>query len=328
LWCFKKHFVHNNDWNVDSFIRQVTEIHAGVYDSVMRHPLLLVLHDLWFFVTRECWKPLPPRVQNLSLPITHDVQKLQAPSEPVLLPSQASNLVAENDPIAEADTTHAILNTFPGSPTVMYVTEGTVACLRAPQREFDNVLTTLQYGDAVTVTTYHGQYAKVFWSHHEGWVLKDALSTEKSKVWPTVSAGTTYTADDEVTRQIRRIISDTFRAGELLLPLQAGEWIVFHFREMHRTIPWPMTCGRWPGDWQTILRGIVGVHNSISPKTDSIMEWRADDGIGRLAYVERVTPDNTITISVVGYDQVGLFETKELSEVMWRELRPVFIEIL
>jgi len=41
-----------------------------------------------------------------------------------------------------------------------------------------------------------------------------------------------------------------------------------------------------------------------------------------------VSPDLTLTISVVGYEEPGFFEEKTLLEPQWRELRPVFIEVL
>jgi hypothetical protein len=318
------------------------------HNTVMRHPLVLVIKDLWYFVTGEVrfWLPLPPKTARLN---GYHQERLAAHS-PLPLLSSATTDVVQHDSLVDDNTflqaTGAeysevdwseILTEPTGSPTeyfkpndpsVMYAVVETVFCLLTPHWDFDNVLAKFPYGTAVTVTGYQGDYAKVFWSHHEGWIKKDDLTPHKAEVWPHFTPGKVYLSDDKMVKKLRLLINNTFYTAELGLPLQAGEWVVYRLREQNRIIPWPVSHGRTPGDWQSLLKGVPGIHIGITPKTDSVMEWRGEDGIGRVAYVEKVAPDLTLTISVVGYEEPGYFEERILPELIWREFRPVFIEVL
>jgi hypothetical protein len=57
------------------------------------------------------------------------------------------------------------------------------------------------------------------------------------------------------------------------------------------------------------------------------MEWYAEDGMGRLAYVEAVLPDETLRISGVGIAVSGEYSELVLKPSVWREWRPVFISV-
>ena len=317
-----------------------------------RHPLVLVVKDLWYFVTSEVryFLPLSTKIQLLSSRQTSSLAHYIPPS-PLMLTSTAT---VEQNPATAKDKESKSLDKpnedyleyqsiwdesnedflvtpeyFESyDPAVMYVTVEQAVCVVHPYRDFDTVLAKFPYGTAVTVTGYQGNYAKVFWSHHEGWIHKDNLTPHKVEVWPYFIVDKTYKADDESVKKLRLLITDTFSAGELGLPLQAGEWVVYRLREQNRLIPWPVTHGRLPGDWQSLLKGVPGIHIGIIPKADSIMEWRGDDGIGRVAYVEKVEVDLTLTVSIAGYEVPGCYEEKVFTEVEWRELRPVFIEVL
>jgi len=314
-----------------------------------RHPLILVIEDLWYFVTGEVryWLPFPKQTKMLTSVHQHQLASSQ-PASPLLIASASETTPVQEDMFdslhesevleypeyeinqTASETEQATTQPYfePYNPSVMYVVVESAVCVLTPHRDFDTVLAKFPYGTAVTVTGYQGGYAKVFWSHHEGWVQKDDLTPHKSKVWPHFTPGNTYLADDEAVKKLRILINDTFYASELALPLQAGEWVVYRLREQNRIIPWTVTHGRIPGDWQVLLKGVPGIHIGIMPKTDSIMEWRGDDGIGRVAYVEKVAPDQTLTISIAGYETAGCFEERVLLETLWRELRPVFIEVL
>jgi len=308
-----------------------------------RHPLILVIKDLWYFVTSEVIFLLPLTKKSPQLPAVEGQRLVGAPLPRQLLGSateksdsvleqleQMSALLAhpQNDQ-SDGEVPTATPHYFaPHNPAVMYVATESSVCTLTPQKNFDSVLAKFSYGTAVAVIGYQGEYAKVFWSHHEGWVRKDDLTPHKAEVWPQLTAGETYLGTHDAVIKIRLLINDAFYAGELALPLQAGEWVEYRLREENRSIPWPVSYGRVPGDWQVLLKGAPGIHSSVSPKTDSIMEWRGDDGIGRVAYVEKVAPDLTITMTVAGYEFPGCFEKRTLAESAWRELRPVFIEVL
>jgi len=281
---------------------------------------------------------LPPRLEPVALPTI----LLSPRSAPVLLPNQlkpdfltahttssattkARTLKANLDTaLSKVTGAEAILH----APVVMYVSVALgTACVQSPHIDFDSVIEILPYGTAVTVIGYQGRFASVNRSNITGWVLKDDISPQKSNVWPQFISGTTYDMYHEVTVQTRLLINDMFGAGALGLPLQAGEYITVRLKSEHRTIVWSRKRPRAAGMWAKLLRGTAGIHIGVSPKTDSIIEWQEEGGEGRLGYVDAVAADNTITIGAVGVGEAGLFTVKTMSEEVWRELRPVFIEV-
>ncbi|OGG87992.1 hypothetical protein A2592_01045 [Candidatus Kaiserbacteria bacterium RIFOXYD1_FULL_42_15] len=214
-------------------------------------------------------------------------------------------------------------------PTIMYVCEpdGSIF-LGAPHEEFDMVIDNFLYGTAVTVLSFKGRYARVWKSNNEGWVLKDVLTPDKNSVWPSLISGMVYDCGADETKKIRVLISDIFNAGRFSLSLQPGEYILYRLMTDNRQIVWTSIRPRTPGTWQQILRGKNGIHMSVSPKADSIMEWVNESGEGYLAYVEFVSPENTLALTSVGLTEIGIFTELVMAESVWRELRPVFIEVV
>lgn len=320
-----------------------------------QYSLVLVVTDLWYFAleeTQNLWlfllKKERPAYDFLSQ------ATLDVPKSPFLLTStteknneveyesltedgvdllfQEDFVLPEVDLSSKDDRAEDITVTIPQyfksyDPAVMYVSSKEAFCFVRPEKDFDTVLAKFLYGTAVTVIGYQGSYAKVFWSHHEGWILKDNLTPNKAEVWPHLTNGNTYEADDDLVKKLRLLIDDTFCAGELGLPLQAGEWVMYRLREQNRLIPWPVKHGRLPGDWQILLKGVAGTHIGVVPKLGSIMEWRGDDGIGRVAYVEKITPEQALVVTSVGFEDPGKFEEKNFLKADWLEMRPVFIEV-
>lgn len=281
----------------------------------------LVIVDLFWFVLG---KSTPDTAGQKTLPAPEPALLLAEPTleTPPLFPQETT--IAHTTAAVIETPAPALLN----APVIMYVAamNGT-ARYTAPQAEFDGVMEVVPYGTAVTVVGYRGRYASVLRAHHTGWIVKDDLNPDKFSVWPQFNFKQEYFATDSDTLKVRALIQDEFGAGGLGLPLQAGEYIAVRMLSDHRTIAWTEARPRLPGDWQNILRGVRGVHSTVTPKTDSIMEWRTESGEGRLAYVEAVAPDNTISLSLVGLHDAGQYLTQTLTEDEWRELRPVFIDV-
>jgi hypothetical protein len=277
----------------------------------------LVMQDLFYFVIgKSPTYPVPATIQS-ALPPRSPVQLVVAPVAPLSLSAQIKNKVEP-----ELVSTHL-------APVIMYVSDPLGAPRRqTPRLDFDGTIEQLPYGGAVTVTGYQGRYANVFCSGQTGFVEKEAITPEKLAVWPQFSPSMVYLAESLETKKTRWVIDDMFLGGRLLLPLQAGEYIAVRLSEDHRQITWPFTRPRTPGIWQSILRGVPGIHASISPKTASVMEWLNNSGEGALAYVESVSPDLTLTLSAVGVATAGEYTTWTMPALAWRELRPVFIEVL
>lgn len=244
---------------------------------------------------------------------------------PVSVSKKADTITtAPVDPILTTTVAHSRLN----EPAIMYVSalEGTV-CLREPGGIFDAIITTLPFGTAVTVSAFSGRYAHVLKGNYTGWIMKDDITPHKHEVWPALQTWGMYGADNLVTVKIRALIGDEFGAGALALPLQAGEYILLRLLQDKRTIIWPDGRPRLPGSWQGLLKGTVGIHSTITPRTDTIMEWQTESDGGRLAYVEAVGLDGEITTSCVGLVVAGQYTKQVWGQGDWRELRPTFIEV-
>ena len=298
-----------------------------------------VIEDLFWFALGVSTKqeifvygqslPTAPYSQPLRLSETPAPVFLPVPTVVNFLPVSKMTLPAPAAlvPLPEAipEPVSAILH----APVVMYVLnpQGS-ACVQAPHIDFDAVIETLPYGTAVTVIGYQGRYASVNRSNITGWVAKEDLTPEKKAVWPVFVSGLTYEPDHTDTIKTRLLINDMFGAEVLGLSLQAGEYVAVRLKSEHRHIPWSRKRPRVAGAWAKLLRGTPGIHIGMTPKTDTIMEWQTPEAEGRLGYVEAVAPDLTITISAVGVEESGRYTVKTMSEEIWRELRPVFIEVV
>lgn len=258
---------------------------------------------------RQLLAPSPVSSGNLQQPIF--VTK-QAPNAPAQIPA-----LLERGPDALPE------------PRVMYVhdSDGAV-CLAEPRESFDAGGEVFRYGSALTVLSYQGRFARVWRGNTEGWVRKDSLIPDKRAVWPLLIIGERYTYDTEATKKIRTLIHDMFWGGRFLLALQAGEYIMYRVFADNRDLAWRQERPRLPGMWQRLLKGVSGIHMSVTPKTDSIMEWIDEAGEGHLAYVDSVAPDNTLMVAAVGVTEPGVFTESVMTEAMWREFRPVFIEVV
>lgn len=282
----------------------------------MKNAWLLVIEELITFVKIESKRFFFGVVPTPFLDITNEIN--------IQTPVAMSSVLATPPPV------FSVLPTIPDilhEPVVMYVSVEQTICFAHSHDDFDGALVSFPYGSAVTVVSFFGRYARIQRQEIVGWILKDELLQNKSQVWPLLSPKMVYEAMNDSTVKIRYVIEDLFRAGKLSLPLQPGEYIVYRLRQDNRFISWPLIRPRTPGSWQKILRGVRGIHIGITPKTDTIMEWFTEAGVGKLAYVEKVSPDNTLTLSMVGQPEAGLFSATDLAEDVWRELRPVFIEI-
>jgi len=280
------------------------------------------------------------------LPSTHPPLQLSASPTPLLLPTvQSATMTANPSLLKNIDedkqqftslsprstmfvgVTPSELLTKQTLPAVMYVTKET-PLLTVARKSYDSCLKKLHYGDAVTVVAFKGSYAKIQKGKDVGWLEKDVLQNRKENVWPVFSIGSWYSHDHEMTERTRQLIQDNFFAGGAFLPLQPAEYITVELLKDNRRINWSQAVDRVPGRWHQMLRGVLGVHITIHPTTESVMEWKNEDEVGRLAYVREVKPDNTLRIEGFGILEEGIFESVTLPEALWREWRPVFIEVV
>jgi hypothetical protein len=196
-----------------------------------------------------------------------------------------------------------------------------------PREEFDGALTFVPYGTMLMALGQDGRWSKVAWGERIGWVLKDDLVDTAAAIFPEFTDGEVNESDDVNTTRVRALLRDEFGGDRMGYPLQAGEYVSYRLARKNISIPWPPERPRWPGRWHVLLKGVSRVHSGVQPKTGSVMEYVDDGEVGQLAYVEAVTPDESITISQANFPDRGIFRQRTLTRDEWRELRPIFIQI-
>ncbi len=264
---------------------------------------------------------LPAHTAPLALPDVRDVSQLKLRGAAPITDTQTSSKALTATPSRPHTPAAGLLAEH------RYVGETAVQLHLHPTITFDGVLMTVPYGAEVTVHRFEGRFALISYETDTGWVLKDALYPAIEMVQPQLVAGMTYDYDNQETEKLRQCISDEFSGAAAQVSLSSAEHVTYRLQRAHRTVPWGHTRPRLPGVWQQLLRGVRGVHVSIGPKTGSVMEYQYEQA-GQLAYVEAVAPDETIRIAYISDHDDARYVEAELSKESWRELRPVFIEVL
>ncbi|HEX4799515.1 MAG TPA: hypothetical protein VFV22_03255 [Candidatus Paceibacterota bacterium] len=212
--------------------------------------------------------------------------------------------------------------------TVMYVSTIDTPLFAHATISYDDEIVRIPYGSLLLVGEPQGRFYPVAWKEMRGWVLYEDITENASQIFPVLISGTHYSVDNPSTAGIRALIKDPFGLGRSEFPLQAGEYIVYRLWKRGRQIAWPEVRPRTPGNWHNILKGVHGVYMTLNPKAGSIMEYADDDEIGYLAYIEAVFPDESITVTEVNNPDSGIYSERTLTKTEWKELRPVFIEVV
>lgn len=271
-----------------------------------------VLADLFTFartqVTKSLHRLLPARRERLGLP----------PVRPSLL--MPPNRLPTLEDVVSTDSVRMQYERC-------YVADTSAELLVHPTVTFDGVQRAVPYGSEVVVERYEGRFAFVTLSSGSGWILKDSLVSTVQDVLPQFTVGTSYASDHTETRKLRSYIEDAFAGSQARAPLSGVEYVTYKLKRKGQVVPWGTVRPRTAGLWQQLLKGVRGVHSGIVPKTGSVMEYNSDHG-GEVSYVEAVSPEETIRVSMVSDDDESRYLELELSKESWRELRPIFIEIL
>jgi hypothetical protein len=266
--------------------------------------LLAVLEDLWLFAAHAV----------SALFIT--VEDRNIPSAVVRVRStfmQAPALPAGN-PVLHPSTSY-------------FIGEQEVAVYDKPVVAFDTLIFRVGYGQLVHIDAFQGRWAHMSIGDLHGWILKDALREQARDVQPVFLEGVAYDTHNDETRKLRMTISDQYQGEECGMMLQDNEYVTYMLHKKGLSIPWGMERPRIAGTWQRYLAGKRGVHISITPKSDSVMEYISEDGIGHLRYVLSVFPDDSVRLSGVGVEEEGVYDESMMAKEEYKELRPVFIEI-
>jgi hypothetical protein len=208
---------------------------------------------------------------------------------------------------------------------ICFVLVDKTLCLQTPAKKFDSMRGELGYGESVKVLQQRESWSFVETSNTNGWVETKYLSDNPHEIFPDFLHDTVYEADDSQVQKLRQCLRDELLGDELGLSLQPSEYILYRLKRLEVNISWPMERPRLPGSWQSLLRDKRGVSLSLEPKTGSILECAGGEQQQLLAYVESVTPDNSIVISSVGFSQTGMYEKNQYLKAQWSQWKPVFI---
>ncbi len=277
-----------------------------------------VIVDLWYFL----WglEPLVDLHRGIEATTTPLTLPQATFSSPVLIPPP------QHPVLLTSTITTLVDGATPGVSYVVLNPHGTLLYQQS-HVAFDSVLRNVPYGQLMTFRRFVGSYAEVLVFGQVGFVKKDDITPRIEDVWPQFVSGVVYDATHQSTLLARAHLNDSFLGGILQLPLTAVEYVTLRLLRDRLSIPWPPVRPRPAGQWHIILRGTHGVHSGVSPQTDSLIEWIADDGEGKIGYVETVLRDNTIKVSAVGVVVPGEYTESIIPAAVWREWRPVFISI-
>lgn len=135
-----------------------------------------------------------------------------------------------------------------------------------------------------------------------------------------------YGKKHETTKTVR-----DYLMKEVLVEVRSGdltqtEWVMYRLHKAGKTLPYLALAASVAGRWHELLKGKQGVDIHVAPRTSSLMEWQ--DGVqGYLMMLETVTPDETVTGTMVGVPLLGTVTSLTYTKEQWRELRPVFITV-
>lgn len=284
--------------------------------------LWAVIHDLLKFpfqlFLRDSSKQKPEAASILLLsPKPEPTLELVVPAEDFARVSSAVQI----EPTREV---------FPAltDASVAYISSKTAKIMQGPQWSYDTVLAEYNYGKAVHILGYDGRFARIVFANESAWVLKDDISTNINDVFPVFVEGNIYLSADKEVKKLRKLIKDQYFTEMLYLPLQGIEYVAYILGQHNLSLPEIAVRPRVAGSIHINLRGHRGVHIGITPKTGSVLEYKDENGVGQIGYVEAVYPDGSIYFSIVGLQSDGKFSKQKLSKEVWLALQPVFIQVL
>jgi hypothetical protein len=303
--------------------------------------LWLVLEDLGTFLLSN-FRASHTQLESISR------AALKAPAPPVLLPAEEKREVEPAEIADEAtladdvgepvQTFRTIRDILPNLETVSEVSEPAIIRRNMvvgrsqeplyvrPVREYDGVLTKLPYGATVSAGATTQQWVDVQHKETVGYIHRDALYESVLQTRPYFVVKEFAGPSSTNTQRLRSIIEDEFAAVALELPLQAEEYVYYRLLTVGVVPPRVETRPRMAGSWQRIYRGLSGVRIGVRPKTNAVMEYADAQGVGHLAYVEAVFPDESITVSEIGSPEPGYFNERTLDKTAWQELQAIFIQ--
>lgn len=202
-----------------------------------------------------------------------------------------------------------------------------------------NLIRELNHGQKLELVD--GPWFKVRIGRTEGWVHGDyitekapaSIKSKKGKKEKDVSAinfqkGVPNLERDATTKAVRKAIDDIFNLGKAKkdYALQCTEYVQYRLKEkLNINIKWPQTWGRHGGNWGRIFKKHNKYNVLAKPEVNCAVcftEVRGKDGTltkeGHVAFVERVSPSGTISISEANWPRNGIYGERPIPKWKWQ----------
>lgn len=265
-------------------------------------------------------KPIDPAKQGLiDVEVLEDVESFKS-FKHVVENRPASQLVERKAiPLSDNLENRA-------EPSEAVILQNNTPLYKRNTKEFDSVIKLLPYGARVEVISEVGQWTQIKYLNHIGWVLREYVTRRVAQARPYFVIKEYCGPVTENTKRLRAMINDVFFGDDAGLPLHPEEYIYYKLFTRGIVLPDVEVRPRTAGVWKDIFKGKSGVHISVRPKTGSVVEYVTAEDVGKLAYVEAVFPDESISLSEVGMPELGYYNERMLSKEVWQAMQPVFIQ--
>ncbi|MFT5036811.1 MAG: hypothetical protein ACI9VM_000376 [Candidatus Azotimanducaceae bacterium] len=280
-----------------------------------------VLKDLYTFAFKYKFGFFNGKKEE-SVHIEQFTQALQKVSSEVTVEATPPAITAEADVVSVPESPHDVNFESVG---YAYVPDAFLYAL--PTKTFDGVITRLKYGESFRILNNQGKWLNVEFGDIKGWMHMDDTTDSSAELHPRFAVGTSYGHDDASTVKLRTLIDDEFHAAQLEVYLQNIEYVTYMLQKKGMCVAWGSDRPRIAGTWQRLLKGVVGVHIGVTPKTGAVMEYIKTDNTGHVCYIQSVYPDGSFTLTEVGHLYEGVYGERTLSKDEWKEFGPIFIEV-
>ena len=202
-------------------------------------------------------------------------------------------------------------------------------------RNLKNLIRELRKGQKMELLD--GPWLKVRIGNTEGWVHGDYVTDDRPEVKKDENSkrkinfqeGIPNLKNDAVTKAIRKVINDIFNLGKSKedYPLNCTEYVQYRVKEkLGIDIKWPQTWGRHGGKWGKIFKKHNKYRVLAKPEANCAVcftEVRRKDGTmtkeGHVAFVERISSNDTIHISEANWPSRGIYGKRSIQKSRWKD---------
>jgi len=139
-----------------------------------------------------------------------------------------------------------------------------------------------------------------------------------------LQVGTLYTDESIETIIIRNKLKEYDDHLVQFGNLNLVEWLLYKILLQNSSISLLALKMTPLGLWHQTVKGFPDIRIGIEPTTSALMEWFDESRESQVGFIERVSPDNTITLRTITATPSGTYVEHSFTEQAWKELGPVF----